>query len=93
MAEIVFGQPLARELARLDWARRRGPLLCLLDPETRRLARIRLHIVDGDETLAALHPETKILPHWPMLVQLRDAGRAAAEAWIGSRVQHLVAAG
>jgi NTE family protein len=84
VAEIVFGQPLARELERLEEARHKGRLLRMLDARTRRLAATRLHVIDGDSALAALHPETKILPFWPLLAQLCDAGRNAAEAWLAS---------
>jgi NTE family protein len=85
VAEVVFGQPLARELERLAEARRKGRLLRLLDAETRRLAATRLHVIDGDSVLAPLHPETKMLPGWPLLKRLREAGRAAAEAWLATR--------
>jgi hypothetical protein len=32
--------------------------------------------------LAALDPASKVDPDWPRLVQLRDLGRSAAEAWL-----------
>jgi NTE family protein len=89
VAEVVFGQPLARELELLAEARRKSRLLRLLDAETRRLAATRLHIIDGDSALAPLHPETKVLPGWPLLEQLRDAGRDAAASWLGTGRQPL----
>ena len=84
VAEVVFGQPLARELEALAAARRKGRLLRLIDPEARRLAATRLHTVDGAADLAELPPETKVLPYWPVLAKLKAAGRAAAATWMGA---------
>ena len=42
-------------------------------------------MIDGGPALAALDPATKIDPDWPRLVQLRDLGRSAAEAWLEER--------
>jgi NTE family protein len=87
-AEIVFGRPLAIELAQLDKARRLGRgLLGSLQPQLRRLARLEVQIIDGDETLARLDPITKIAPDARLLEYLRSEGCAAAEAWLRRRAQ------
>jgi NTE family protein len=80
--EIVFGRPLAIELAQLEKARRlgRGPLGALR-PRLRRLARLEVQVIDGDGTLARLDPITKVAPDTRLLEHLRAEGRAAAEAW------------
>ena len=87
-AEIVFGRPLAIELAQLEKIRGldRG-LLSSLQPQLRRLARLDLQIIDGDETLARLEPITKVAPDARLLEHLRAEGRAAAEAWLCRRAQ------
>jgi hypothetical protein len=35
--------------------------------------------------LAGLDPASKVDPDWPRLLQLRDLGRVAAEAWLRNR--------
>jgi NTE family protein len=86
MAEIVFGRPLAIELETLAERRRRARSpLRWLSPTARRFARHRRHVIDGGPVLAALDPASKIDPDWPRLVQLRDLGRNAAEAWLHER--------
>jgi NTE family protein len=87
-AEIVFGRPLAIELAQLEKARRlgRGPLGALR-PRLRRLARLEVQVIDGDGTLARLDPITKVAPDTRLLEHLRAEGRAAAEAWLRRRAR------
>lgn len=86
MAEIVFGEPLRQELARLEELQALGRRpLGWLDRRLRRLARQRLWIIDGDDHLSTLSPATRLHPDWPLLQQLRDAGRVAAEAWLAER--------
>lgn len=84
IAEIAFGRPLAEELERLrEGARAFWPIAW---PGTRRwrLCRHRLHIIDGSAELSRLDPRTKIDPTWPLLLDLRERGRAAADRWLGS---------
>jgi NTE family protein len=85
MGEIVFGRPLLAELEMLaERARRARSPLGWWSRAGRRLARHRLHLIDGGALLAELDPTTKIDPDWTLLLQLRDLGRAAAEAWLGA---------
>jgi NTE family protein len=79
VGEIVFDQPLERELALLE--ARRGALAAFT-PAQRRVARHRLHVIDGGEVLSALDPSTKLVPDWTTLQLLHDLGRAAAGDWL-----------
>jgi NTE family protein len=79
VGEIVFDQPLERELALLE--ARRGALTAFT-PAQRRVARHRLHVIDGGEVLSALDPSTKLVPDWTTLQLLHDLGRAAASDWL-----------
>ena len=79
VGEIVFDQPLERELALLK--ERRG-LPAALGTAERRLARHRLHVIDGGEVLSRLDPSTKVVPDWDTLQRLRDLGRATAASWL-----------
>ena len=81
VGEIVFDQPLEHELALL--AARRGALAALT-PAQRRLARHRLHVIDGRDLLSALDPMTKIVPDWSTLERMRDLGRGAAAGWLSA---------
>ena len=81
IGEIVFEQPLERELALLE-ARRPSPLGLPLTARQHRLARHRLHVIDGGEAIAALDPTTRVLADHRTLEHLHDLGRAAATAWL-----------
>lgn len=81
VGEIVFAQPLERELA-LIAARRGSPFA--LNVAERRLARHRLHVIDGGAMLAGLDPRTRMIPAGTTLTHLRKLGAAAASAWLAS---------
>lgn len=82
VGEIVFDQPLTRELALLEAHRRRWPGFAR---GSRRLARHRLEVIDGGPGLARLDGATRIYPDRPTLHLLRDEGRAAARRWLERR--------
>jgi NTE family protein len=88
IAEIAFGRPLAEELERLR--HRAGPAfapLSWLSRRRRRLARHRVHTIDGSAELARLDAGTKVDPTWPLLLDLRERGWKAADAWLSDRGQ------
>jgi NTE family protein len=82
VGEIAFVAPFLREarlLAELqaDAQARTWPRWGL----DRRLARLRWHLIDGDDTLAAIPGATRLVPDWDFLQQLRDAGRLRVARW------------
>jgi NTE family protein len=83
VAEIAFGRPLADELLRLREAAvaPRWPL-AWIGRRGRRLARHRLHTIDGSIELGKLDPRTRVEPTWPLLLELRERGWRAADAWL-----------
>jgi NTE family protein len=83
VAEIAFGRPLADELLRLRDASA-GAIwpFAWISRRRRRLVRHRLHAIDGSAELGKFDPRTKVEPTWPLLLELRERGRAAAEAWL-----------
>src|SRR5690606_21331453 len=84
IAEIAFGRPLAEELERLRQAAAAfGPMAAWLSTPRRRLRRHRLHTIDGSAELARLDARTKVDPTWPLLLDLRARGWAAADRWLG----------
>lgn len=81
IAEIAFGRPLAEELERLrQGATSLGPIAWLT--KRRRLARHRLHTIDGSAELSRLDPRTKVDPTGPLLLELRERGWMAADSWL-----------
>jgi NTE family protein len=83
VAEIAFGRPLADELLRVREARAgaRWPFTWI-DARRRRLARHRLHTIDGRAELGQLDPRTRVEPTWPLLLELRERGWRAADGWL-----------
>jgi NTE family protein len=82
IAEIAFGRPLADELDRLHAGVAGFRPLGWLSRRCRRLARHRVHLIDGSAELARLDPRTKVDPTWPLLLDLRARGWQAADAWL-----------
>jgi hypothetical protein len=82
----MFGRPLAVELAHLEHLRglAHHPI-AWLTPKLRRLARLDLQIIDGDEVLADLDPVTRLVPDLRLLEHLREEGWATAERWLQAR--------
>jgi NTE family protein len=81
--EIAFTAPFLREarwLAELhaDALRRPWPRF----GADRRLARLRWHLIDADDTLAELPSNTRLVPEWAFLQRLRDAGRERVTRWL-----------
>jgi NTE family protein len=80
--EIAFHAPFLREarwLAELHADARARPW-----PRwgtDRRLARLRWHLLDADDTLAELPGSTRLVPDWAFVQRLRDAGRARVARW------------
>jgi NTE family protein len=82
VGEIAFNAPFLREarwLAELqaDALARAWPRFGL----DARLARLRWHLIDADDTLAALHGSTRLVPDWAFVQRLRDAGRERVARW------------
>jgi NTE family protein len=87
--EVTFNASLIKELRSIGllkqllaaegWAARR-----LRNPVLRRVARLRLHRVDGGHDLAALGAGSKLRTDPPFLQRLYEQGRGAADAWLGA---------
>ena len=89
--ELVFNGPLRAELDALALAARlaRGGFRIGGGAPGRRLARLRLHRIDGAETLRPLGEASKAHPDWRTLTYLRDRGREAAERWLAGHFEAL----
>ncbi|MFD0858048.1 patatin-like phospholipase family protein [Roseovarius aquimarinus] len=77
--EISFNSSLLRELRAIDFVQR------LLDAGTisdRAMKRLRVHMIADDALMAELSVSTKMTPNPFLLRRLKDAGRAAADAFL-----------
>jgi NTE family protein len=80
--DIAFTAPFLREARWL--AEMHGDALQRPWPRfgsDRRLARLRWHLIDADDTLAKLHSHTRLVPDWAFIQRLRDAGRERVARW------------
>jgi NTE family protein len=77
--EISFNSSLLRELRAIEFVQR------LLDdgtlPEGQK-HRVRIHMIADDKLMRDLSVATKLVPNAQLILQLRDAGRAAAETFL-----------
>lgn len=52
----------------------------------RRLRHMKFHMVEAEELMSQLSPESKLSAHLPFITMLRDQGRARADAWLAQNV-------
>lgn len=50
----------------------------------RRLARLRTHLIDAEDVLSTLKPESRLIAHLPFLENLRELGRDRAQRWLAA---------
>ena len=77
--EIAFNSNLMNEMRAIDTVSRmidRGAL------DGERYRKMRIHAVEDADTMSELGFASKLNPEWGMLKRLRDAGRAAMDAWL-----------
>ena len=48
------------------------------------MQRTHWHVIDGNDHLATLPSDSKLIAHQPLLERLRDAGRERTLAWLSS---------
>ncbi|MBK6717077.1 MAG: patatin-like phospholipase family protein [Burkholderiales bacterium] len=94
--EIAFSGPFLREAALLGelqqraQSSQRSPLRWWgRSGLEQQLRRSRVHLIDAQEALGHLSPQTRLLPHLPFLERLRDLGRERAQAWLAGEGQQL----
>ncbi len=77
--EITFNASLLREMRAIAFVRR---LLDdgALDPD--RYKRMRLHVIEAEDTLKPLEASSKMNAEWAFLQHLHGIGMAAADTWI-----------
>ncbi len=83
--QIMFTAPLNHDLDQLADLQRMAHDGSLGGPLGRRLAEMRLHVIEGGEDLQAFGQSSKLNAHWGFLQELHGLGRARAETWLDSR--------
>lgn len=83
--ELSFNNAFLREMRLLaamrDMAEESGWLSGTLEQHLRTA---RFHMIESEEALGGLSQMTKIVANQAFLLRLRDAGRAAAQRWLGA---------
>ncbi|MFO1220365.1 MAG: patatin-like phospholipase family protein [Burkholderiaceae bacterium] len=80
--EIAFNATFLREMRLLADATAIARKAWLPGPLERQLRRVRWHLVDGHDALAAMPPDSKLVAHPQLLERLREAGRRRALDWL-----------
>jgi NTE family protein len=84
LEQITFNSSLTRdlealtEMTKLSGSERDG------SPLSRKLQRLRLHHIAAETEFADLSQSSGLNLDWEFLLSLRDAGRRAADQWLGS---------
>jgi NTE family protein len=79
MNEITFNSSLMREMRAIAFVSR---LIDHNELDSRRYSRMLIHAIRDDVEMAKYGSASKFSINWDFLKQLRDAGRAAASAWL-----------
>ncbi|MFO0993113.1 MAG: patatin-like phospholipase family protein [Hyphomicrobiales bacterium] len=79
--EISFNSSLMREMRAIEFVTK------LIDSgmaDELKLKRMLIHAISADDLMVKLGVASKLNADWSFLVDLRDAGRAQAEAWLAA---------
>ena len=77
--EISFNANLMRELRAIDFV---DGLIAEGDLSRRTFEPVLVHRIDGTDALDGHAASTRLDARWRVIVELRDKGRSAAEAWL-----------
>jgi NTE family protein len=81
VTEIAFTAPFLREARWLAELQADARARWWPQGVERRLTRLRWHLIDADDTLAALPGSTRLVPERAFIEKLFEAGRARATQW------------
>lgn len=82
--EIGFNATFLREMQWIAQATAASRLPWQQGGFERRVQRTHWHLIDGNDHLATLPSDSKLIAHQPLLERLRDAGRARTLAWLSN---------
>jgi len=84
--EISFNSPLLGEMRAIAFVQKLIDEDWLNEEHKGKLRRVRFHAVRADQLMCDLTVASKYRTDWDFLCDLRDRGRAAAEAWLLAHV-------
>ncbi|MBI1777095.1 MAG: patatin-like phospholipase family protein [Proteobacteria bacterium] len=92
LQQIALNGPLLKEIEALLTLKELSEREGLFSSHFRRkLRRLRLHQIAAEDTFEGLAQANALSLDWSLLTQLRDSGRAAADAWLATRETREVA--
>ena len=80
--QITFNTPLVRDLELIGAMTKLAASEGEGSPLSRKLRRLKLHHISAENEVAGLAEASALDRDWDFLLQLRDAGRHAAERWL-----------
>lgn len=87
--EISFNASLLRELRAVGFVHKLLDDGWLKDEYRDRLRDIRIHSIRSDEALVDLSIASKFNVEWAFLTELKQRGRAIADAWLAENYEHI----
>jgi NTE family protein len=84
--EISFNSSLMREMRAIEFVTK------LIDSgmaDELKLKRMLIHAISADELMLKLGVASKLNADWSFLVDLRDAGRERADAWLSANYDQI----
>jgi NTE family protein len=89
-AELAFTAACLREMGAIEQAKEAlGKDLFAFGRLERRLKRLNIHLIEGDDLLSQLSPSSRLNTRLDFLTMLRDHGRAQTEEWLRANFARL----
>jgi NTE family protein len=82
MTDLAFNAAFLREMQSIAQLKHQAEQLWGFGPVERRIKRLKLHLVEGEDSLAQLSHTSRFNTQMSFLAYLRDRGRAHAAQWL-----------
>jgi NTE family protein len=85
LAQITFNRSLIMEMDMIAELKRSGGTTLLADDISRKLRATQFHCIKAEDSLGSMTKHSGLNLDWKFVTKLRDAGRAAAGAWLAAQ--------
>lgn len=82
MSELAFNTAFMREMQSIAHLKQQAEQLWGFGPVERRIKRLKLHLIEGEDSLSDLSHTSRFNARWSFLTHLRDRGREHASQWL-----------
>ncbi len=82
MTELAFNTAFMREMQSIAQLKHQAEQLWGFGPVERRIKRLKLHLIEGEESLSSLSHNSRFNARLSFLTHLRDRGRDHATQWL-----------